>query len=78
MTDEIVDLRDGFRIEVVPLVMPAGQYEARLYRRRFTPGDRTTWKQVGPLVVADTPEQAARDLMTAINEGLLPGVQVSA
>lgn len=75
LTGEIVDLRDGFRVEVTPLVMPAGKFEARLFRRRYTPGDRTTWKQVGPMVVADGPEAAAQDLLTAVNEGLLAGVE---
>lgn len=67
-----VDLREGFRVEVAPLVMPQGEYEARLYAR--TPGGR--WKQAGPMVVAGTPEKAASDLLQAANAGLLTGVVV--
>lgn len=77
MSDEIVDLRDGFRIEVVPCVLPKDQWAATLHRRRYTPGDRTTYKKVGPNVLAASPEAAARDLLTAVNEGLLPGVELA-
>ena len=71
-----IDLRDGFRIETAALVMPAGQYEARLYVPKV--GARVTWKQVGPMVVAGSPEQAATDMLTALNRGLLPGVEAAA
>lgn len=75
----IVDLRDGFRIEVIPMVAPRGEFGARLAERRYTvDGDRARnrWKDAGPLVVAASPEQAAQDLLKAINEGLLPDVEV--
>lgn len=74
---EVVDLRDGYRVEVEPLIAPAGEFGARLYRRCYTPGDRTTWKKVKhPVVIAKTAEGAARDLLAAMNTGLLPGVVV--
>lgn len=76
MSDEIVDLRDGFRIEVVPCLLPKDEWAATLHRRRYTPGERTTYKKVGPNVLAKTPEAAAGDLLRAVNEGLLPGVEL--
>lgn len=75
--DTIVDLRDGYRIEVEPMVFPAGEFGARLSRRCHTPGDRTTWKKVNhPLVLSNTAEGAARDLLMALNQGMLFGVEV--
>lgn len=73
---ETVDLRDGYRIEVEPMVFPAGEFGARLYKP--SPTGKGRWKRVGHMVIAGTPEQAARDLMTAMNRGLLPGIEVSA
>lgn len=74
-----VDLRDGYRIEVTPMILPAGQYGATLQIRTAEPGKRQRWKDVKhPIVVASTPEQAQADLARAMNEGLLPGVEVVA
>lgn len=72
---EIVDLRDGYRIEVAPAVLPQGEFTATFHRRRYTPGGKTTWKRVGPHVLNPNPEQAAADLLTAINQGLVPDVE---
>lgn len=73
--NERVDLREGFRIEVEALVLPAGEYGARLYTR---PGKGGRWKQKGQVVVAATPEQAISDLMAVLNQGLMPDMEVAA
>lgn len=78
MSDPVrIDLRNrfGFRVEVVPCILPDGQWAARLMQRRD--GARTTYKAVGPNILASSPEAAVRDLMTAVNQGLLPGVEVA-
>jgi hypothetical protein len=75
-TGTLVDLREGFRVEVEALVLPAGEYGARLYAPRTSASGRTTWKQAGPMLVAGTPEKAAKDLLAAMNTGLLTGVEV--
>lgn len=74
---QVVDLRKGFRVEVEAMVMPQGEFGARLYTAngRYKDSKRIRWKQAGPIVVAATPEQAARDLLAAMNEGLLKGVE---
>lgn len=72
-----VDLRQGYRIEITPMISPAGKFGATL-QTRDTSGARPRWKDVKhPIVVADTPEAAQSDLATAMNQGLLPGVEVS-
>ena len=72
-TSQSVDLREGYRVEVEPLILPAGKFGARFFKAPTT--DKGRWKQVGHLVVADTPEQAANDLLRVVNEGLMPGVE---
>lgn len=75
--DPTIDLREGFRIEVEPLIMPKGEFAARLYRTSKSPSGRTLWKQIGHIVIASTPEKAAADMLAAMNRGLLPGVEVT-
>lgn len=76
-TVETIDLRDGYRIEVTPMIMPTGAFGATLQVRTAEPGKRQRWKDVKhPVMVADTPEDALGDLANAINLGLLPGVEV--
>lgn len=77
MPSDKIDLRDGFRIEVAPLIAPKGEFGACLYRTRKTSSGRTSWRRVGNIVVAGTPEKAANDILTAMNQGLLPGVEVA-
>lgn len=76
MIPERIDLRAGYRIEVLPTILPRDQWAATLHERRQ--GKRVTYRKVGPHVLAASPEAAARDLLTAINEGLLSGVEVVA
>lgn len=70
-----IDLREGFRVEVEPMVLPAGEFGARLYRPPTKGKGR--WKQVGRMVVAATPEKAVGDLMQTLNLGLMPNVEVA-
>jgi hypothetical protein len=74
---ETIDLRDGYRIEVAPMVLPQGSFGARLHKRIRNPATgHVRWKPVGPIVVsARGPEQAERDMSQAINLGLLEGVE---
>jgi hypothetical protein len=72
------DLRLGYRIEVEALVMPLGEFGARLYTPRKTPAGRVKWEQRGPIMISGTPESAARDLLEAINQGLVEGVEIAA
>jgi hypothetical protein len=75
-----VDLRDGYRIEVTPMIMPAGQFGATLQVRYEIPTGtprRYRWKDVKhPIIVADSPERALSDLAAAMNQGLIPNVTV--
>lgn len=68
-----VDLREGFRIEVEPMVTPRGEFGARLYLPK---NGRWARKHIGHMVIADTPEKAAQDMLKILNEGLMPGVEV--
>jgi hypothetical protein len=75
---ERVDLREGYRVQVEPMIAPSGTFGARLYRRTLRQGDKTAWKKVEhPIVIASNAEQAANDLMAALNTGTLPGVEAA-
>lgn len=72
-----VDLRDGCRIEVTPMIRPAGQFGATL-QTRVRSGDRWRWKDVKhPVVVSTFPAGAMDDLLSALVNGVLPGIEVS-
>lgn len=73
-----VDLRRGYRIEVTATILPKDQYAARLMERRDSDSGRTTYKQVGPNVLASHADRAAMDLLNAVNTGQLPGVDTIA
>lgn len=73
---ETINLSEGYRIEIEPMVMPPGEFGARLFKPPL--GGRGRWKQVGRIVVSGTAEQAAVDLLRVLNEGLMPDVEVQA
>lgn len=77
-SDRRVDLREGFRVHVGTTIIPRGQYYARLQVPKTSRAGRTTWKDVGPNVIAEHADTAALDLLNALNTGALPGIEAIA